>query len=112
MHDMIQTHLTALQAAIVPTALTEQRKLFVDTAIGKLTELYQRFRETNASRYGDEIARVVQSILRELEACPEARKLDAEFRAGLHQLHEDLGIPKLALKAAPPPPKPARKSKV
>ena len=111
MHDMIQTHFAALQSVIEPTALTDERKQFVSTAIGKLTELYQRFRETNASRYGDEIARIVQSILRELEACPEARKLDASFRAGLHQLHEDLGIPKLTLKAAPPPPKPTRKSK-
>jgi len=105
MHKKIQTHFDGLKSVIEPTTMTEQRKLFVSTAIDKLAELYARYRETNASRYGDEIARIVQSILRELEACPEASKLDAGFRAGLHNLHEDLGIPKLALKAAPPPPK-------
>lgn len=111
MNDQIQTHFDALKTAIEPTGLTPERKHFVSTAIDKLAELYTRYRETNASRYGDEIARIVQQILRELEACPEARTLDAAFRAGLHTLHEDLGIPKLALKAAPPPPKAPRKTK-
>jgi hypothetical protein len=55
---------------------------------------------------------VVQAVLKDLEACPEARKLDAAFRAKLSLLHEESGVRKLALKSAPPPgPKKARRKK-
>ena len=42
-------------------------------------------------------------MLKDLEACPEAQKLDAAFRDGLRDLHEQLGLPRLALKALPAP---------
>ena len=55
---------------------------------------------------------MVEVVLKELEACPEARKLDAAFRAKLSLLHEESGVPKLTLKSAPPPgPKKARRKK-
>lgn len=111
MHDLIRTHFADLQSAISKTTITEQRQLWISTSLDKLGALYSQFRETNASRFGDEITRVVQAILRELESCPEARKLDADFRGGLHALHEELGIPKLPLKAAPAPPKPRKSAK-
>ncbi|HEX3316324.1 MAG TPA: hypothetical protein VHR72_15605 [Gemmataceae bacterium] len=111
MHDQIQAHFVALQAALESTTVTDERKRLVAGFLVRLDGLYTKFRETNASRYGDEIASIVQTILRELEACPEARKLDADFREGLHALHEEFGIPKLALKPAPAPPKPRKKSK-
>jgi hypothetical protein len=111
MHDRIQAHFAALQAAIENTNITDERKRFVATFLAKLGDLYTKYRETNASRYGDEITSVVQAILKALEPCPEAQKLDAEFRAQLHELHEELGIPKLPLKPAPVPPKPRKKSK-
>jgi hypothetical protein len=111
MHDLIQAHFAALQAAIEDTTVTDERKRLIAAFLGRLGNLYTRYRETNASRYGDEITSLVQAMLRELESCPEARKLDAQFREGLHALHEELGIPKLPLKPAPVPPKPRKKSK-
>ena len=109
MHETIQAHFESLEAAIRKTTLPPDRKQYIATSIGKLAALYTQFRETNASRYGDEITRLVQAVLRELEASPEARELDLNFRNGLKGLHEDLGIPALALKPQPAPPK-ARKS--
>jgi hypothetical protein len=111
MQDHIQAHFAALLTALDSTTVTDERKKLVAGFLARLGALYTRFRETNASRYGDEIASIVQAILRELEACPEARKLDAEFRGGLHALHEEFGIPKLALKPAPVPPKSRKKTK-
>jgi hypothetical protein len=110
MHEQISSHIAALQSALETTSLTQERKEYIAKAVTKLVTLYRQFRETNESRFGDSIAQVVQSILRELEACPEARKLDAKFRQGLHALHADLGIPRLPLKPAKEPPKPAKAS--
>ena len=105
MHERIRALFAALEAAVDDTGLTPERKAFISVWVLKLHELYGTFRETNSSRFGDEITRLVQQILRELEACPEAAKLDPEFRAGLHELHDELGIPKVALKPVPLPPK-------
>jgi hypothetical protein len=111
MHDRIRHLFAALEAAVDETSVTPERKAFISVWVVKLHDLYGQFRETNSSRFGDEITRLVQQILRELEACPEARKLDADFRAGLHELHEELGIPRVALKPAPVPPKPKSRKK-
>src|SRR5437899_1817643 len=64
-----------------------------------------QLRTTNAVRYGDEITRRVQSVLVELEACPETRALAPDFHAGLKRLHEELGVPALALKLPKPAPR-------
>ena len=101
MHERIQTHFDALQTSLQNSAMAESRRRLVSDAIEKLPALYALYRETNSSRFGDEISRLTQSILREMIADAEARKLEAQFRDGLHQLHEELGIPKLALKAPP-----------
>ena len=84
--------------------LPEDRRDAIAGAVRQLPALYLKLRETNESRYADAIARLVQTVLKDLEACPEARTLDAPFREKLRLLHEELGVPQLALKAAPPPP--------
>src|SRR3954451_20901538 len=91
------------------TDIPEDRKRNMADSIAKLSGLYTQFRATNASRFGDEITRQVQAILKDLEACPKAQNLDAAFREGLHNLHEQLGIPALRLKAAAVPRKPRKK---
>ena len=49
-------------------------------------------------------------MLKDLQACPQARQLDAAFRERLRLLHEELGVPPLALKpVAPAPTKKSRK---
>jgi hypothetical protein len=101
MHERIQTHFAALQASLESTAIAASRIQWVSESIEKLPGLYALYRETNSSRFGDEICRRIQAILREMIADPEASKLEADFREGLHNLHEELGIPKLSLKAPP-----------
>ena len=71
-------------------------------SVRQLAALYTKSRQTNDSRYGDEISLLVQGILKDLQACPEARQLDAAFRAKLRLLHEEAGVPALTLKPAPP----------
>ncbi len=108
MHKTIQAHFRKLENAIGTTAIPPDRQKVVSAAIARLDALYTCFRQTNESRYGDEITRGVQSVLKELEACPEAQKLDASFREGLRLLHDRLGVHALSLKALAAPPK-ARK---
>jgi hypothetical protein len=111
MHETIRAHFQALGAAVQGTTIPADRQQVIATSIRRLSALYTQFRQTSESRYGEEITRVVQAVLKELEACPEARKLDAAFREGLRQLHEQVGLPALTLKppAAPPKPRKTRK---
>jgi hypothetical protein len=111
MHETVQAHFAALEKAVRTTAIPADRKQFIATAIEKLPDLYRQYRQTNESRFGDEITRLVQAVLKQLEACPKAQKLDADFREGLRVLHEDLGIPSLPLRPVAPPPKPPKTRK-
>ena len=104
MHDQIRSHFAAIESALAATTIPQPRQQAISDLIGKLPPLYTQYRETNSSRFGDDITRIVQTLLREMGTCPEATKLEADFREGLHRLHEDLGIPKLPLKAPKAPP--------
>jgi len=103
MHAEIQMHFQALLDDVQDTPLSNDRKEVFAGAIQRLSALYIKFREGDESRYFDEITRQVQALLKDLEACPEAQKLDADFREKLRLLHEELGLPKLALKSTPAP---------
>jgi len=105
MHDTVRAHFAALESALEATPLPDDRKKRIADGIKKIAILYVQLRETNASRYGDEITRRVQSVLVELEACPETRALAPDFHAGLKRLHEELGVPALALKLPKPAPR-------
>ena len=111
MHESIRAHFKDLEDAVRTTAVPADRKDVIAGCVKRLSALYAKFRETSESRYGDEITRVVQAVLKDLEACPEARKLDAAFREKLRLLHEELGVPKLTLRPAPPPPGPKKTRK-
>jgi hypothetical protein len=64
------------------------------------------FRQTNESRYGEEIARLFQCVLKELTkgetACPKARQLAASIPGRLQLLQEQLGLPRPDLKSPGP----------
>ncbi len=111
MHENLRAHFSELEDAVRSTAVPADRQEAIASAVRRLPALYKKFRETNDSRYGADITRTVQAILKDLEACPEARKLDAAFRDKLALLHEELGVPKLTLRPAPPPPGPKRTRK-
>src|SRR5262249_25618900 len=104
-------HFRELEEAVRTTAVPAERKEVIAGSVRRLSALYARFRETDESRYGDAISRLVQGVLKDLEACPEARRLGAAFREKLRRLHEALALPHLALKAAPPPPGPKKTRK-
>ena len=87
-----------VQAAAIPAA-SKQTALW---CIGRLPPLYVNYRMTNESRYGDEITRLVQAVLKELiqgkRACPKAAQLAASIPDRFRLFHEQWGIPRLALK--------------
>src|SRR5262245_22359407 len=89
MHPDIQAHFQDLKHSVRATAVPPDRREVIAGSVRQLSALYTKFRQTNDSRYGDEITRLVQGILSELQACPEARKLEAAFRAKLRLLHEE-----------------------
>jgi hypothetical protein len=113
MNESIQKHFRELEEAIRSTAIPAERREVITRLVRRLPALYKEFRETNDARWGAEITLMVQAVLKDMEVCPEARKLDAAFREKLRLLHEELGVPKLTLKAAPsrPVPKKPRKKK-
>ncbi len=108
MHERIKAHFEELEEAIRTTTVAADRKEAIAGSVKRLSALYAKFRETNDSRYGAEITRLVQGVVNDLAACPEARQLDAAFREKLHLLHEELGVPELILKSAPAPPGPKK----
>jgi hypothetical protein len=110
MHADIQAHFLALVAAVQPTTIPAERKEVIARSVQRMPALYARLQETNESRYSDGITALVQGILMDLEACPEARKLGAAFREKLRQLHEETGVPQLTLKPAVPT-KPRKKKR-
>ena len=111
MHETMRAHFQGLADAVRPTTIPADRKEVVAGSIKCLAALYTQSRQTDESRYFDEVTRVVQGVLKDLQAFPQAQELDAAFRQKLWHLHEELGLPRLALKPASPPPgsKKARK---
>ena len=99
MHETVKALFTDMEASLDKTPIPADRKRLISAAVSKLANLYKRYRETNESRYGDEMTRQVQFIVGELEACREAHQLSLDFRKGLQGLHAELGIPPLSLKA-------------
>ena len=59
MHETIQRHFQALEDAVQTTTVPADRKAVIAGSIKRLSALYTKFRETNDSRYGDEITRLV-----------------------------------------------------
>jgi hypothetical protein len=113
MSEALQARLAVLGRKVRAAAIPDGCKHTTDWCIGKLPTLYAKFRETNESRYGEEITRLVQGALKELTtshgACPEAQKLATNITDRLRRLHEEFGLPRLNLKAPAGLPTRARK---
>src|SRR6202171_203584 len=77
-----------------------------DCCFPQLPDLYEKFCQTNESRYGEEISRRLLVVLKELASdkrdCPEARKLSTHIIDHLRLLHEQFGVPGFALNAPAP----------
>jgi hypothetical protein len=110
MSEALQAQLAGLGKKVRAAAIPDGCKHTTDWCIGKLPPLYAKFRETNESRYGEEITRLVQGMLKELttsdRSYPEAQKLATNITNRLRLLHEKFGLPGLNLK--PPAASPTR----
>ncbi len=114
MVDALQAHLGALGDQVQITTIPVGCKQSVAWCIRQLPPLYTLFHQTNESRYGEEITRLFQCVLKELTkgetACPKALQLVASIPGRLQLLHEQLGLPRLQLKL-PGPSSRARKAR-
>ncbi|HEY1860714.1 MAG TPA: hypothetical protein VGG61_10190 [Gemmataceae bacterium] len=101
-----QAQLAALGKQVRAAAISGDWKHTSDSCFGRLPALYEKFCQTNESRYGEEISRRLQVMLNELASdernCLEARKLSTRITVRLRLLHEQFGIPAFALKAPAP----------
>jgi hypothetical protein len=99
MDEAIQAHFAGLGNEVQAAALPDGCKSTALWCIGQLPTLYTQFHQTNESRYGTEIVRLVQGVLKELaksgKACPAAGPLATRLIDRLRLLHEEFGLPGL-----------------
>jgi hypothetical protein len=110
MDEAIAAHLKRLEDAVRATAIPEDSKRTALWCLRKLPALYALSGQTNESCHDDEITRLVQVLIQQLNAgatCPQAQKLAAGLPEDFRLLHERLGLSLLALKI---PTLPTRKS--
>jgi hypothetical protein len=97
MNEELQARLAALADEVRAAAGPDGRLHTALWCVARLPGLYARFRETNESRYGEEIARLVRATLKELAGSGDPG--DADLASGvagrLRLLHEAFGIPRL-----------------
>jgi hypothetical protein len=97
----------ALADEVEATAIPADSKHTAAWCLGKLPALYTAYRQTNESRFGDEITRLVQVVMKELTrnqgSCIHAQKIATGMVRRFQLLHEKLGLPMLNLKTAPTP---------
>jgi hypothetical protein len=95
----INSLLVALRKEIQAAAIPSDCKHTAVWCIDQLPALYAKLRQSSESRYGEEIRRLVQIMLKELVAskppCPKAEKLAASIVDRLGHLHDEFGIPAL-----------------
>ena len=99
MADALDAQLGALADEIRAAAIPSDSKQTVLWCIESLPALYAKFSQSNESRYGQEITRLVQGVFKELlqskPICPEAQQLATSIAHRLRFLHEQLGLPDL-----------------
>jgi hypothetical protein len=99
----LQQYLETVGDEVQAAGLSADAKETALWGLGQLPKLYAQFRVSSESRYADQITRVLQGVLKELNehkpACPAAQRLAAAIPERLRSLHEEAGLPGLHLKA-------------
>lgn len=119
MEKVLMSTLMTLSKGVEATNISAAGKHTAAWCLGRLPKLYAQYHATNESRYGEEIRRLVQALIKELTEstdlpCVEAKKLAASVPGRFQELHEQLRLPELPLKGprlsvpAALPKKPAR----
>ena len=102
MEKALQAQLATVGDEVSAAALSSDCKSIVAWCMEKLPDLYAKLRETNESRYIEEITRLVRGVLQELTTCKKARLegrgIAASIIERLRLLHEQFGLPRLNLK--------------
>jgi len=102
MGEALLVQLTALECEVNAATIPGDWKHTANWCFGELPALFDKYRQTNDSRYGDEITRRVQAVLRELAKSKknrtDAQKLAAHITERLCLLQEELGLPGLILR--------------
>jgi hypothetical protein len=102
MSDALQDQLAALRKEVGAGQISGECKQTADWCFGQLPSLYDKFCQTNESRYGDEITRRIVAVLKELAASKEhtlvAGKMATHITGRLGLLHEQFGLPRLVLR--------------
>jgi hypothetical protein len=102
MNEALHTQLAWIGDKVRAAAIPADSKESALWCVGQLPALYIRLDETCESRFGDEIARLVQVTLKLLlnvkKTTPALEQLAADIPDRLRNVHEKLGIPALTLK--------------
>jgi hypothetical protein len=109
MEKTLQMELAELGDEVRAAAIPEASKRTALWCVDKLAPLYAQFCLTYESRYGEEITRLVQGALNELNnkaAGPVGQVLATSMTQRLRLFHERSGIPTLNLKTPRPSPPP------
>lgn len=101
MDDVIQAKLDVLGKEVRDAEIPDACKQTTLWCLKQLPALYTKFGLTNESRYSEEITRLVQGLVVELNGKSgnsEAQKLATVIPDSLRLLHEEFGLPVLNLK--------------
>ena len=101
MGGAIQVQLGALADEVQAAKISSDSKHTALWCIEQLPILYAKFGQTNESRYGDEITRLVKGVLKPLvqskSTSSDGQTLAVNISNRLRLLHEQLGLPELNL---------------
>src|SRR5437879_66703 len=101
MGGSLQVQLGAMADEVQAAVISGDAKHTALWCIGQLPNLYAKFGQTNESRYGDEITRLVQGVLKPLvqskSNSSDGQTLAVSISTRLRLLHEQLGLPELNL---------------
>ena len=106
MDKAFQAQLSALGNKVREATIPSGCKQYAVRCMETLPTLYDKFYQTNESRYGDEITRLVQAVLNDMalseRACPETKRLAIHITESLLLLHERFGLAALSLRSLEP----------
>jgi hypothetical protein len=101
MGEELRTLVSALEGEVRSTTVAADSKHTAVWCVRQLPALYDKFRQTSESKYGEEISRLVRAALKALADgagnSPASRELSAGIPGRLRVLHELYGIPTLKL---------------
>jgi hypothetical protein len=102
MDESLQGQLTALGSEVLAATIPGDWRDTANWCFEQLPALYDKYRQTNDSRYGDEITRRVSALLKALNNTKqngrESQKLAAYIAQRLTLLQAQFGLPRLVLK--------------